>query len=92
MLSGNATSIFRSAITDTLHDAMAAGRGMSMEIHALTPGVYTDPVQAGDRPALGACGRARAARCSSTAGNSPAHVAPLLAFARGAGCHCRRCA
>ena len=58
---------------------------MSMEIHALTPGVwYTDPVQAGDRPALGLAAGTRGAVLID-GGNSPAHVAPLLAFARGRG-------
>ena len=54
---------------------------MSMEIHALTPGVgYTGPVQAGDRPALGLAAGTRGAVLID-GGNSPAHVAPLLACA-----------
>lgn len=58
---------------------------MSMEIHALTLGVwYTNPVQAGDRPALGLAAGTRGAVLID-GGNSPAHVAPLLAFARGRG-------
>ncbi len=53
-----------------------------MEIHALTQGVwYTEPVTAGDRPALGlAVGRDGALLIDS--GNSPAHVTGLLQFAR----------
>ena len=55
---------------------------MSGNIHALAPGVwYTDPVQAGDRPALGLAAGTRGAVLID-GGNSPAHVAPLLAFAK----------